>query len=90
MRYYICHTMDRYSVYDGDLVWMLIRGNPMYKKTPKYLNPTKYSKTQTIVRSSTDFYFNRIFKHEQAMLDYYIANKPTIFKKIRNRIRELL
>ena len=90
MKYCLFHSVDGCPVYDGDMVWLLIRGNSMYKKKATYLNPELYSVTPTIARKSIDSYNNRIFKYKQEMLDYYEAHKPTLYMKILNSINELL
>lgn len=90
MSYYLFHSVDGHPIYDGDMIWMLVRGNSRYKKKATYLNPKEYSRDQTVARMTLDFYSNRIFKYKQSMLDYYEYNKPTLCDKIVNAINELI
>jgi len=90
MSYYLCNSVDGYPVHDGDMIWMLVRGNSIYEKEATYLNPQEYSRTQTTARGSMDLFNNRIFKHRQALLDYYASNNPTLYQKICNAINELI
>lgn len=89
IRMYLFHTEDGKPVFDGDMIWMLVRGNSLHKKRATYKNPKIYSANQTIARHSIDYYTNKCFHSYGAMIDYY-KSKNTIAHKILNAINELI